>query len=89
MNSPLNAMFEQTNTRRPAVRPKRKDLSCELRMPIENRHPSIWVSKVKHPKHLHAVERDCILFVHHTDMAKAEGFGQRLNDDVMGHWLVG
>jgi hypothetical protein len=45
--------------------------------------------KVEHAKHPHAVERDRILFIHHTDVAKAEGFNQGLNDDVMGHWLVG
>jgi hypothetical protein len=39
----------QTKTRRPAVKPKRSDLSCELRMPIEKRHPSIWVSRSRTP----------------------------------------
>ena len=31
------------------VSPRRIDLSCELRMPIENRHPSIWVSRSSTP----------------------------------------
>ena len=32
--------------------------------------------KIEHTKHLHAVERDCIFFVRHTDVAKAQGFNR-------------
>jgi hypothetical protein len=30
--------------------------------------------EVEDPKHLHAIRRDGIFFVHHADVAKAEGF---------------
>src|ERR1700677_765281 len=40
VKSPANAMFEQTNTRYPQVIAKRMLLSCELRRPMEKRHPS-------------------------------------------------
>jgi len=35
------------------------------------------------------IERDRVLFIHHADVAKAQGFNQCLNDSVMGHWFVG
>jgi len=50
VKSPLNAMFQHTNTLTPQQRPRRKLLSCEFRMPIANRqHASIWVSKSRTP----------------------------------------
>jgi hypothetical protein len=45
--------------------------------------------EIEHAKHLHAVERDRVFLIHHADVAKAEGFNQRLNNDVMGHGSVG
>ncbi|PYV97235.1 MAG: hypothetical protein DMG89_15410 [Acidobacteria bacterium] len=82
-------MLEQTNTRRPEVKPRRIDFI--VRVADANREPASFHLglKVEHAKHFHAVERDCILFIHHADVAKAEGFNQCLNDDVMGHRFVG
>jgi hypothetical protein len=50
VKSPANAMFEHTNTRYPQVIARRMLLSCELRNPMENRHPSISVARSRTPK---------------------------------------
>jgi len=62
-----------------------------VRVPDANREPAAFHLglKVEYTKYLHAVERDRIFFIHHADVAKTQGFNQRLNDDVMGHWFMG
>ena len=62
-----------------------------MRVPDADREPASFHLgfEIKDTEHLHAVERHGIFFVHHTDVAKAEGFNQRLNDRVMRHWFMG
>lgn len=50
VKSPLKAILEHTNTLMPAVRPRRSDLSCELR--AASFHLGL---KIENTKHLHAV----------------------------------
>jgi hypothetical protein len=40
-------------------------------------------------KHLHAIAGSSVFFVHHGDVAKAQGFNQRLNNLVMRDRPVG
>jgi hypothetical protein len=56
-----------------------------------DREPTLIHSclSVEDPEHLHAIERDCVFFIHHSNVAKAEGLNQGLNDDLMRHGLVG
>src|SRR5262249_24576098 len=67
VKSPLNAIFEQTKTRYPQTSASRIVLSCELRKPMENRHPRIYVSRSRTPNrrmpsrtlHIHHARRRC------------------------------
>src|SRR6266852_4981781 len=64
--------------------------TCRASCGCQSRTASFHLGlKVEHTKHLHAVERDRVLLIHYADVAKAEGFNQCLNDDVMGHWIMG
>jgi hypothetical protein len=45
--------------------------------------------KIENAKRLHAVVGRGIFFVHHGDVAKAQGFDQGLHDCVMWHRFVG
>jgi hypothetical protein len=61
MWSPLNAILEQTKTGKPAVSPRRMDLS--------------WLCfEIKHAEHLHAIRRDSVFLLDNSDVTKAEGF---------------
>jgi hypothetical protein len=46
-------------------------------------------SEVKHAKHLHAVRRDSVFLLDNSDVTKAEGLNQHLDDGVMRHGFVG
>jgi hypothetical protein len=59
-------------------------------MPIEKPQPSICVSRSSTPNifMLHAIGGDSVL-LNDTDLAKAQGFNQGLDDGVMRHRFCG
>ncbi len=45
--------------------------------------------EIEHAKHLHDIGRDSVLLLDDSDVAKAQGFNQRLDDGVMWHRFMG
>jgi hypothetical protein len=69
VKSPLNAMFEHTNTRTPTVIANRMLLSWLLRTPIAKAGVH-FRREFQDTEYLHSVRRDGVLVVNDADVTK-------------------
>lgn len=83
VKSPLNAIFEQTKTRQACGQAETERFVVRVANADRETAAIHLGFKIENSKHLHAVIGSGIFFVHHGDVAKAQGFNQCLNNLVV------